>query len=66
MKTIEWNGKKLKIMEEIIDEKYGRIWNTYYEHKKVYIIEGKIVEDKSIIDELEDKYGRPASERGVF
>lgn len=66
MKTIEWNGKKLKIMDEIMDEKYGRIWDAYYDHKKVYIVEGKIVEEQAIIDELDNKYGRPVSERDIF
>lgn len=66
MKIIEWNGKKLKIMDEFVDEKYGRVWNAYYDHKKVYIVEGKIVEEQSVIDELDNKYGRPVSERDIF
>lgn len=66
MKVIEFNGKKLKIVEEIMDEKYGRIWDAYYDHKKVYIIDGKIVEEQVIIDYLDNKYGIPVSKRGVF
>ena len=53
-------------MDEIIDEKYGRIWDAYYDHKSVYIIEGKIVEDRAIIDELDNKYGRPVEDRGIM
>lgn len=66
MKIIEWNSKKLKIMDEIIDEKYGRIWNAYYDHEKVYVIEGKIIENQQIIDELDNKYGMPVSKRDIF
>lgn len=61
MRRIKWLDKELKIMEEIVDEKYGRIWKGYYDHKKVYMIEGKIVEEQQIIDELDNKYGTPVS-----
>ena len=66
MKIIDFNGKKLKIMEEIEDEKYGRIWNAYYDGRKVYVVEGKIVEDRKIIDDLDNKYGRPVLERYII
>ena len=65
MKTIDWNGKKLKVMEEIVDEKYGRVWWAYLDYVKVYVVEGKIVEEQSIIDELDNKYGRPVAERDI-
>lgn len=65
MKTIDWNGKKLKIMEEIVDAKYGRVWFAYLDYVKVYVVEGKVVEEQSIIDELDNKYGRPVSERDI-
>lgn len=63
MTVIELGNKKIKIMQEINDSTYGRVWKAYYENKKVYVIEGKIVEDKNIIDDLDNKYGIPASER---
>lgn len=66
MKIIEMNGKRLKIMDEIIDEKYGRIWDAYYEDENVYIVEGKIIKEQAIIDELDNKYGRPVSERNIM
>ena len=65
MKTIDWNGKPLKIMEEIIDKKYGRVWFAYLDYVKVYVVEGKVVEEQSIIDELDNKYGRPVADRDI-
>lgn len=66
MKIIELNGKKIKIMNEIIDEKYGRVWDAYYEHENVYIIEGKIVEEQTVIDDLDNKYGIPVNKRNII
>lgn len=63
MKIIDFNGEKLKVMEEIIDEKYGRVWVTYIGYIKTYVVEGRIVEEQTIIDELDNKYGRPVSQR---
>ena len=65
MKIVDFNGKQLKIMEEIVDEKYGRVWYAFYDHKKVWIVEGKIITDSQIIDDLDNKYGRPVSERYI-
>lgn len=65
MKETELNGKQLKIMEEINDEKYGRVWNAFYDHRKVYIVEGKIIESQEIIDELDNKYGVPVELRNI-
>ena len=65
MKRIEWNGKKLKIMREIDDPKYGRVWLAYLDYIKTYIVEGKIVEEQSVIDELDDKYDIPVDEREI-
>lgn len=61
----QWNGKELRIMDRITDEKYGCILDAYYDHEKVYIIGDKIVEDQSIIDELDDKYGIPVAQRNI-
>lgn len=66
MKIIEINGKTIQVMQEIEDEKYGRIWKAYYGDDKVYVVEGKIVEDYSVINELDNKYGRPVSERDII
>ena len=70
MKITELNGKQLKIVKEMIDEKYGRVWLAYYDYKKVWIVEGKMIEGKTeeeqeIIDDLDNKYGRPVRERDI-
>ncbi len=65
MFTQEWNGRKLKVMEVIHDEKYGTVWDAYLDHRKVYIVNGKVVEDQRIIDDLDNKYGIPVNRRGV-
>lgn len=65
MRTFELNGKKIDIMKEFVDEKYGRVWKAYYGDKKVYIVEGEFVESQEIIDDLDNKYGRPVSERDI-
>ena len=65
LKIIELNGKQLKIMEEINDEKYGRVWYAFYDYQKVWIVEGKMIYEQKIIDELDNKYGRPVSERDM-
>lgn len=65
MKIIDLNGKTIQVMQELEDEKYGRIWKAYYDDKKVYVVEGKIIEEQSIIDELDNKYCRPVSERDI-
>lgn len=64
MKIIELNGLKLYIMAEYKDEKYGRVWRVYREEEKsTYVVEGKLINDQEIIDELDNKYGIPVSER---
>ena len=65
MKTNDWNGQKLKIMEEILDEKYGRVLWAYLDYVKVYIINGSVVTDRAVIDYLDDHYGRPVKDRGI-
>ena len=50
MKIFMFNGKRLKVIREINDEKYGRIWDAYYEHRKVYICEGKVIEEQEIMN----------------
>ena len=66
MKTFELDGKIVKIVGEFMDEKYGRVWDAYYDHKSVYIVEGKVVEEQSIIDELDNKYGIAVSDRNII
>ena len=66
MKIFMFNGKILKVIREIEDEKYGRVWDAYYDHKKVYILEGKIIEEQGVIDDLDNKYGIPVEERGMY
>ncbi len=62
----KWNGKKLRIMQEIRDQKYGKIWEAYLNGAKVYIINGgDVVDDTSIIDELDNAYGIPVRERNI-
>ena len=65
MKVIDWNGEELTIMREITDKEYGRIWIAYLDYRKVYIVEGRIVEEQNIIDDLDNKYGIPVNERGL-
>ena len=63
--TFPWNGHKLKIMEEIQDEKYGRVLYAYVDYCKSYIIRDEIVTDQAIIDYLDDHYGTPVGWRGL-
>ena len=66
MKIVIFKNKILKIIREIDDKKYGKIIDGYLAHKKVYIIDGKVVKSQAIIDELDNEYGIPVSERGVY
>ena len=67
MKIVEVGGLKLYVMAEYKDEKYGRVWRVYRENEKsTYVVEGKLIEEQAIIDELVDQYGRPVSERDIF
>lgn len=66
MKVIEISGLKLYIMAEYKDEKYGRVWRVYREEDKpTYVVEGKLIDNQEIIDELDNKYGRPVSQRDI-
>ena len=66
MKISIFKHKTLKIIREITDEKYGKVIDGYLAHKKVYIIDGNVVKSQDIIDELDNKYGIPVSERGIY
>jgi len=65
MKITELNGKELKIVKEMIDDEYGRVWLAYYDYKKVWIVEGKMIDDQKVIDDLDNKYSRPVAERDI-
>ena len=65
---INWEGRKLKIFRIISDKDYGEIWDGFLDHCKVYILNGdtlRVVEDQALIDELDNRYGIPVSERGL-
>ena len=65
---INWKGQKLKIFRIIQDKDYGEIWDSYLDHRKVYILNGdtlRLVEDQATIDELDNRYGIPVNERGI-
>ena len=65
MQTTLWKEHKVKIMEEIQDPKYGRVLWAYVDYVKEYIIDDKVVEDQTIIDYLDDNYGRPTAWRDM-
>ena len=65
MRRIDWEGKKVKIMEEIDDPEYGKVLVAYVNHVKSYFINGSIVTDEKIFFDLENKYGIPLSERDI-
>ena len=48
---------ELKVIFEIEDLKYGNIKRCLKNQNVIYIIKDKVIEDKSIIEELETKYG---------
>jgi hypothetical protein len=65
---INWKGKKLKIFRVIQDQDYGEIWDGFLDHRKVYVLNGDtltVVEEQALIDELDNRYGIPVSERGL-
>ena len=66
MNTIFLNGRKVRVMEEIDDIKYGRVLWVYIDGVKEYIIKNSIVTDQAIIDYLDDHYGRPVRDRDVI
>lgn len=65
MKRLCWNGKEMKVIQEINDPLYGTVWFAYLDYRKVYVVNGKIVENQDVIDDLDNKYGRPVSERHI-
>ena len=65
---VNWKGKKLKIFRVIQDKDHGEIWDGFLDHRKVYVLNGDtltVVEDQALIDELDNRYGIPVSERGL-
>ena len=66
MNTIFLNGRKVRVMEEIDDIKYGRVLWVYIDGVKEYIIKNSIVTDQAIIDYLDDHYGRPVRDRDII
>ena len=60
------DGKRVKVMEEINDPKYGKILVVYVDHEKAYIVNDIIVTGGEIFWDLEDRYGIPLSERGIL
>ncbi len=65
MKIFNWHGKELTVMREFEDQQYGTVWIAYLDDRKVYVVNGKIVENQDVIDDLDNKYGRPVSERYI-
>ena len=66
MNTIFLNGRKVRVMEEIDDIKYGRVLWVYIDGVKEYIIKNTVVTDQAIIDYLDDHYGRPVRDRDII
>ena len=66
LKSFDWNGHKLKIFQEINDDKYGQVLNVSLDYVKAYIIGDSVVSDQEIIDYLDDHYGRPVKWRNVL
>ncbi len=65
---INWNGRRLRIFRVINDKDYGEIWDCFLDHRKVYVLNGdtlEVVEEQALIDELDNRYGIPVSERGI-
>lgn len=65
---IHWEGRRLRVFRVIRDKDYGEIWDSYLDHRHVYILNGdslEIVEEQDLIDELDNRYGIPVSERGL-
>ena len=66
LKSFDWNGHKLKIFQEIKDEKYGQVLNVSLDYVKEYIIGDSVVTDQKVIDYLDDHYGRPVKWRNIM
>lgn len=67
-KPILCEGQNLKIFEVINDPIYGRIYVTYHGFIKRYAYADtcNFVTDQTIIDALDNKYGRPVAQRGII
>lgn len=63
---LNWKTHRLKVIQIIHDAEYGEVCSGYLNHKKVYIIDKKVVKDQKIIDDLDDKYWIPVKERGIY
>ena len=66
MRIIEWKGKSLKILQEIQDKQYGTVWKGYWNDEKVYILNGQVIADQPVIDDLDNRYGRPVEWRELI
>ena len=65
---INWKGQRLRVMRVIKDKDFGEIWDSYLDHRHVYILNDKklqVVEEQSLIDELDNRYGIPVNERAI-
>ena len=64
LKKLEAEGyTSVKVMETIEDPIYGQVLWCYLDHEKAYVINGDVVSEQSIIDDLDRKYGRSPEER---
>lgn len=63
MRIIQIDGVDVKVMREIDDNKYGKIMRVYLPDRRTYVVNGKIVDDQDVIDELDNKYGIPVNMR---
>lgn len=63
MRNIKIDGVDAKVMRELNDDKYGKVLRVYLKDRKTYVVNGKIVDDRDIIDELDTKYGIAPSKR---
>ena len=55
-------------MRVIKDKDFGEIWDSYLDHRHVYIFNSdrlRVAEDQVLIDELDNRYGIPVNERGL-
>lgn len=66
MEIITINGVEAKIMREFKDPKYGLVKRIYMPDRKTYMINGELVEEPDIIDELDNKYGIPVAMRKLI
>ena len=64
-RPFDWNGRKLTVFREVNDEKYGQVLIAALGIEKTYIIGNSVVTDQSVIDYLDDNYGRPVRWRKI-